>query len=212
VSAPARERERRYAGMAAAERRDARRRRLLDAGLDAFGTSGYASSSIEGLCTAAGVSTRHFYEHFDSREALLTAVYERVIEEVATSVHAASEGAPLEVVARSRAGLRAFIEPLLSDERKGRVVLIEVVGVSDALEHRRRDVVRGFAAVAKAMSHRLIAAGAMPERELDLGMVLLVGAVNELLVDVMYRERRPSIDELVEAATRLYAAAALAPV
>ena len=200
--------ERRYAGMAAGERREARRERLLDAGLDVFGTNGWAGSSIEALCTAAGVSTRHFYEQFDSREALLTAVYERIIEEIAATVTAAMRDRPLDVEARSRAGLTAFIEPLMTDERKGRVVLLEVVGISPELERRRRDVIRGFAAITAESARELIAAGEMPEpAELELAMLMLVGAVNELLVDCMHRDRRPTIATLVEQTTRLYVAA-----
>lgn len=207
--APAR--ERRYGGLGAEERRAARRERLLDAGLEIFGTRGYASSSIELACATAGVSTRHFYEHFDGREALLTAVYERVIEQIAGAVYGSVATAPLEIEARARAGLRAFIEPLLTDERRGRVVLIEVVGVSDELERRRRDVIRGFAAVSEQSARELIAAGAIPAQELELGMLMLVGAVNELLVDWMHRTDRPAIERLVDAATRLYAGAARGP-
>lgn len=204
-------RERRYGGLAAGERREARRERLLDAGLEVFGTAGYGASSIELLCATAGVTTRHFYELFSGREALLAAVYDRIIERVAGGVYASMRAAAPTVEARSGAGLRAFIEPLLGDRRKGRVVLIEVVGVSDRLERRRRDVIRGFAAVSAEVARELIAAGAMPQQELELGMLMLVGAVNELLVDWMYRDERPAIEALVAAATRLYVNAAMGP-
>jgi len=202
---------RRYGGMDAHERRAARRERLLDAGLDVFGSAGYTRSSIEGLCALAGVSTRHFYELFDGREALLTSVYERIVEEVAGAVYEATTTAPPHVAERSRAGLRAFIEPLMEDERKGRVVLIEVVGVSPALERRRRDVIRGFAAFTAQVFRDLVAAGDIPDQPLiELGTLMLVGAVNELLVDCMYRAERPPVEELVEASTRLYVGAARA--
>ena len=45
-----------YGGRSAAERRAERRERLLAAGLELFGTRGYAATSIERLCAAASVS------------------------------------------------------------------------------------------------------------------------------------------------------------
>ena len=44
-----------YGGRSPEERRADRRRRLLDAALDRFGTTGYASTSITELCSSAGV-------------------------------------------------------------------------------------------------------------------------------------------------------------
>ena len=81
--------QRSYAGRTAAERRAERRERLLEAGLQLFGTDGYAATSIEKLCAAAGVSTRSFYEEFDGREALLMALHDRVTQRALDAVIAA---------------------------------------------------------------------------------------------------------------------------
>src|ERR1041384_3464475 len=78
-----------YGGRAAADRRAERRERLLEAGLQLFGTEGYATSSIEKLCTHAGVSTRNFYEEFNAREDLLMALHTRVNEKAFRAVSAA---------------------------------------------------------------------------------------------------------------------------
>src|SRR6266536_445680 len=48
--------ERRYRGRLPDERRAERRRRLLGAGLELFGTVGYHGTSIERLCAQAGVN------------------------------------------------------------------------------------------------------------------------------------------------------------
>ena len=61
--------QRRIRGLDAQQRLDERRRLLLDAGLELFGTAGYAATSVEQLCQAAYVSTRSFYELFPNKEA-----------------------------------------------------------------------------------------------------------------------------------------------
>ena len=78
--------ERRYRGRLPDERRADRRRRLLDAGLELFGTVGYHGTSIERLCAQAGVTARHFYQEFSGREALLAALFGEIVSEVGQAV------------------------------------------------------------------------------------------------------------------------------
>lgn len=59
---PAGPRRRGYAGRTAAELSGERRQRLLETGLELFGTEGYLPTTVEKLCSHAKVTTRHFYE------------------------------------------------------------------------------------------------------------------------------------------------------
>jgi len=202
---------RRYAGADAEERRAARRARLLEAGLERFGTDGYAATTVEAICSQAGLSPRYFYESFTAREDLLVAVFEEVVALVRERVLAAVAAEPLELRARVRAGVSAFMHALAGDERRARVQLLEVVGVSPSLEARRREVMHEFVDLVATDAEQLMAAGAMPRRDVRLTALALVGATNELILDwvLAVPARRPHVDRLVDEATRLYFAAAL---
>lgn len=64
---------RRCGGLEVGERRERRRVALIEAGLEVFGTVGYAESTVEALCAQAGIrNKRYFYEPFPDREALIT--------------------------------------------------------------------------------------------------------------------------------------------
>lgn len=63
------------------ERQEARRRRLLDAGLEVFGTDGFRAATVSRICREAGLTNRYFYEHFADREACLRAVYDGLVTE-----------------------------------------------------------------------------------------------------------------------------------
>ncbi|MBS0200265.1 MAG: TetR/AcrR family transcriptional regulator [Proteobacteria bacterium] len=52
------------------------RQRLLDAALSEFRTRGYAATTVDDLCRAAGVSKGAFFHHFASKEALALAAVE----------------------------------------------------------------------------------------------------------------------------------------
>src|SRR5271156_5287360 len=136
---PAVQTPRRYRGITAAERPAARRERLMDAGLEVFGTEGYAGSSIRAISAAASLNSRYFYESFSGREELLYEVYLRILGEI-SSQSMAAVAAEETVEGQARAGLRAGWTLLTEDPRKARIVALEVVGVSGRLERARRDM------------------------------------------------------------------------
>ena len=83
---------RRYGGADPTQRRERRRAALIAAGLDAFGTDGYANVSVKGICDLAGLTQGYFYESFTDRAALLVAVYDDCVDFVrAATVDAAAE-------------------------------------------------------------------------------------------------------------------------
>lgn len=184
------------------ERQADRRRRLLDAGLGQFGTSGYARTTIEGLCAGAGVTPRHFYDEFGGREALLVAVFDEIVGWVTEAVGAALAAAPEDPVARVRAGVGAFLHAMLDDPRRARVACVEIVGVSPEVEAHRRTVLHEFAALITGEAARL----AGGRRDFSLAALALVGGTNELVVEWVVGDRRLPIDELVEEVTRLFVA------
>jgi AcrR family transcriptional regulator len=125
---------RQYGGLAADERRDERRAKLLLAGRNLFGTVGYATTSINDICAEAELTKRYFYESFASSEALLIAVYEQVADQTQESVILAMAEVPDDLAAAARAGSRAFFEAVGADGRTARILLSEVLGVSPAVD------------------------------------------------------------------------------
>ncbi|MDW5598929.1 TetR/AcrR family transcriptional regulator [Conexibacter stalactiti] len=197
----------RYGGRSAEERRAERRTRLLDAGLELFGTRGYANTSIEALCAATRLNPRYFYESFASREELLQAVYDRHMQALAATVADAIAAAPLEPRARCEAALRSFVENQLADRRAARITYLEIVGVSLELERHRRGVLRGFAAMIEAEADRLAAGGQLPARDHHLTALALGGATDGLLTDCFTSEQPSATAAIVTTLVDLFVAA-----
>lgn len=202
---------RRYGGLAPDERRAARRRRLLDAGLELFGSLGYAATSIEELCATARVTARHFYEEFPSREDLLRAVADEVVELALSRLQGALAETPEDPVQRVRAGVNAFVSVMLDDPRRARVCLLESVGVSRDLEAHRREVMEMFAEVTRREAERLAGRGLVPESDFRLAALALVGATNELLVHWLCSPNPPEPEQIVHEIARLFIAVTAAP-
>jgi len=200
---------RRYRGLTPSERSAERRERLLDAGLELFGTQGYANTSIRAVSAAASVNVRHFYESFSSREDLLFQIYERIVHEIVLA--AADETAKADTMeGKARAGLRAGWTIVTEDRRKARIVTVEIVGVSDRLNRLRRDIRHALADL--TARNALSIAGSDIEYRLDpvLTARTLIGGVVEVLIDWINGDVDASVDEIVEHFTRLFIAAAAA--
>jgi len=63
--------------MARAQIASETRGKLLDAARDVIRTKGYAGSTVDDICAAAGVTKGSFFHHFDSKEELGIAAVER---------------------------------------------------------------------------------------------------------------------------------------
>ena len=188
---------RRYAGRAAEERRAERRRRLLDAGTELFGTRGYAATTIEALYSEARLAPRHFYEQFASREELLRAVFDETVQAVDAAVAEARRTAPRDIRGRVAAILDAFAGAMLTDPRRARIAYLEVPGTSPALERHAREVVRGFARGVEHAAHAAVRAGKLPDRDYSLTAMLMVGGTNAILLDWLSDEDRPPIGDVL---------------
>lgn len=183
-----------YGGVSADERREQRRATLIEAGLQLFGTEGYPNVPVKRICDEAGLTQRYFYESFADREALLDAVYRAVVDVLrdatadAAMAHLAripevmaGEPVPEEhIPGLARTAFGAFLETLTADPRRARVILIEVVGISPALESLRIGAIHGWADL-------ILGFAARPDRPATdhdkLAAIGLVGAITQLLVD-----------------------------
>jgi AcrR family transcriptional regulator len=201
-----------YGGRSAGERRAERRERLLSAGLALFGTEGYAAASIEKLCTEAGVSTRNFYEEFTSREDLLMALHNRILEQSFQAVVAALEGtADASLRERFTRAVRAFITTTASDPRWARLSYVEIIGVSNAVERHRVAWRDRWAEFLVSEAKRAVERGEAADRDFHLSAVALIGAVNELVHHWSLRTDAHSLDDVIEEIVRMATTAVIAP-
>jgi len=128
-----------YGGLAMEERVAARRARFVEAGIDLFGTQGFRGATVRGICAAAGLTDRYFYESFATLEALLAEVYRtlthafaaRLTEESIRSEAWSGDAAAIE--RQTTAAYELWFDTV-RDPRFARIVLVEVLGVSAAID------------------------------------------------------------------------------
>src|SRR5262245_18080215 len=125
-STPTTDRSRsRWRGVAPEDRRAERRALLMDTAFELLGTEGWAGTSVRAVCQGARLNPRYFYESFDDLDALVVAVYDRVVSELGTAVLAAHGEAPDDPRAQLRAIVEATVAFVDDDRRRARVLYVE---------------------------------------------------------------------------------------
>ncbi len=82
---------------------------LFGAALGVMERNGYHEASVADILSEAGLSTRSFYRHFDSKDQLLCAIYRREAERAAERLSAVVDEAP-----NPRLALFGWIEEIMS--------------------------------------------------------------------------------------------------
>jgi AcrR family transcriptional regulator len=194
-----------YGGVSASERVAARREKLLDAGLELFGTQGFAAAGIKDICREAGVTDRYFYESFrDSRELFL-AVFDRVTDELFGAVAAAVAESGGEPERQLRDAIGTFLGALADDPRKPRVLFAEAAAAGPEAAAHMRATLRRFAT--------LVAATARPhlpphisDEQVRLVALSLVGLLERVVSDREDGELAIAPGRLVDRCVTVYAA------
>ncbi|MEU0505831.1 TetR/AcrR family transcriptional regulator [Nocardia sp. NPDC005998] len=196
--------KRTYGGVSADERRAQRRAALLDAALEIIGTQGIAKLTVSGLCAQAGLNERYYYESFDSRDAVLAALIDRIAEEMAATIVGALQAAQADTRSKAHAAISAGIHLLTDDPRKAHVALIAGMATPE-LRARTNQTVRVFA--------RLVAAEGIdfygitdpePDPTIDFRATYLVGGLVQTLTAWLQNDLPLTRDELIEHTTDVF--------
>jgi len=191
-----------YRGVSAEDRVAERRARLLDAGL-AVWADPETRTTMTAICAAAGLTERYFYESFAGLDDLLEAVMDQIAAEIEQTSIRAAEQAGDDPVARVRASIRAFVQLLIDDPRKGRVAIIESVAVPD-LRRRRTALLRHLAHRSAIDAREVLGLARRTDHEDDTAGLLFIGGMAELVTAWLDGTLEATPEEIVDAASRAF--------
>lgn len=191
--------------MPPADRRAERRTLLLDAAFHLLGTEGWPGTTVRAVCQAARLNPRYFYESFDDLDALVVAVYDRLVGQLGRAVRDAVGAAGDDAGAQTRAAVDRIVAFVDEDRRRARVLYVEALG-NEALNRRRIET--GHALVAAVEQHSIDHHGPPPPGEQigRIGAAVLVGGTSELVLAWLDGRIHVGRDQLVDDATALFLA------
>ncbi|WP_323141836.1 TetR/AcrR family transcriptional regulator [Massilia phyllosphaerae] len=186
-----------YRGIPQDERRAQRRAQLISAGVAVYGERGYRQATVKAVCEAAGLTERYFYESFANSEELLIACFNAVTYAVMEEIMAAARAAEPTREARSRAMLHAYFAALQREPRSARVFLVEIRGVSRAVD-------KAFDAALRAIGEEVGRVIESPEAVADpLLQAGIVGGVIHIALRWIEDGYTPDIERVTDSGLRL---------
>lgn len=129
-----------YGGVTGEERIAERRRKLIEAGTNLFGSPGSGSVRVKDVAAAAGLTERYFYESFTDLNALFRGVFEAAADAIEARVTAAMADAPVDSFARVSVALRTTVDVLSGDPRMIRIFFVEGLGSGGRASVHRNEV------------------------------------------------------------------------
>jgi AcrR family transcriptional regulator len=165
------------------------RERLLHAARELIEEGGYGGASVAAIAGRAGVAAGTLYRHFDSKEELFVEVFRSVCDREVQAMRAAenAEGSHLD---RLETVLGTFARRALRRPRLAWALLAEPV---DPLVDAERLIYRQrYAALIAERLRDAIAAGELPEQNIEVTAAALVGGCGEALVGPLSSSKPPA--------------------
>lgn len=172
---------RNYRGATGEERVARRRAALIDAGIEVFGSTGFRASSVDEVCAVAGLTKRYFYESFSDREDLLIASYRAASDALLATLATTVDMPAATVEERVDAFVRTLFDVCHSQPQMARVLLLEIVGVSDRITEAHRASTDRYIDLVLQIGSDLAPLNDLNERTRYLLGASLVGAALQLL-------------------------------
>jgi len=158
-----------------AERKAARRHRLLGEAIRIFGKNGYHLTTVPMIVAAASSSIGSFYFYFRNKEDIFAAALRELEQRIAASLNDAIAGAGPDLLAQMRAAVKAFAKFLAEHPEEARILLVESSGLGPRLEAVRNELIGSHTrSVEKALR---AAATQLPRMEPEVAADCWVGAV-----------------------------------
>lgn len=188
-----------YKGATPAQRAEQRRAQLVTAGIDVFGTYGYRTSTVEHVCARAGLSKRYFYESYADSEALLLACYEQCANEILQAITTAVLSSADDIDAQLRAALTGYFTAIEADQRRARITLLEILGVSPAVDAAYAAQTARFASSIQVLAGNSFGASTLPNTQLHLIAQGIVGAITTIAAQWLLEQRRRPCAQIIGA-------------
>ena len=158
------------------------RARLLDAARVLIEEGGYGTASVIAIAKRAGLAAGTLYRHFGSKQELFVEVFRTVCDREVRGMQAAAQDMPPAAtqVERLETVFATFAERALRRRRLAWALLAEPV---DPLVDAERLIYRQrYAALVASVLEAAIAAGELPQQNVELTAAALVGGCGEALV------------------------------
>ena len=191
--------------------KEARKRQLLEAAIECFGTRGYHETQISDIIKRASVARGTFYLYFDSKREIFREIMEglflRVKNQIQSLPHDAVEKIPAQLLGNiARVTELLFAEPLLA-----KLLVNEAVGLDDEQDAQ----LSNFYNQILDYIHRGLKQGQdmgfVRQGNVPVMAICLLGSFKEIFYQTLLGTEKPSQSDVIQELFRTVAGAVIDP-
>ncbi|RNM14930.1 TetR/AcrR family transcriptional regulator [Nocardioides pocheonensis] len=194
-----------YGGKTAQERAAERRERLVAAAIEVLAEQGAEHTTMTGICAAAGLTERYFYESFASLDEAMLAALDSVCAEIAELVVSTLQTTHGPPEGRVHALVVAFFDLVEESPGKARVAVVESAA-NAVLRPRRHELIQMFAQLVADEAAVLYRDQAWPEERARIHGLVFIAGLAELVGAWLTGAVETTREELVDACESLFVA------
>ncbi|WP_445116890.1 TetR/AcrR family transcriptional regulator [Acinetobacter sp. WZC-1] len=193
-------RERQFKGMSLSERKLARRQKLIEAGIETYGTYGFFSVTVKDVCIEARLTERYFYESFKKSEDLFQTIFMELIGTLQQNVMQAVMQASSDPRKMIDAGLATLFGMLKNDPRMARIIYVDAMLVQELHNHATiHETMSRFDRMIHAFVMLMMPHIDLSEKEISLIATGLNGYVTQVAVRWVMGGFKMSQEEVLQA-------------
>jgi AcrR family transcriptional regulator len=175
-----------------------RRQQILTHARDVFAKRGYYASKIDDIVAAAGIARGTFYLYFEDKRAIFEEIVDRVFARLGMTILRVDPQDPSRSVAdQIHENIRRIVSMLLEDRATTKIMLSDAVGIDAAFDRKLLSFYDEVATLLETSLKDGQELGVVAAGDVRLYAYLTVGAMKELLYQVVMREWDYSEDRIV---------------
>ena len=199
--------ERQFKGLSMAERQQARREKLIEAGIQAYGTHGFFSVTVKDICTEAKLTERYFYESFKKSDELFQTIFLKLIDQLQHNVMQAIMQASTDPKKMIEAGLTALLTTLKDNPRMARIIYIDAMLVQELHNQATiHETMLRFDRMIHAFVMLMMPNINRSEREISMISTGLNGYVTQIAIRWVVSGFKPSMEEVLSSCSVVFLA------
>ncbi len=199
-------RRRSFRGMSLEERQSERRERLIEAGLQVYGTQGFFAVTVRDVCAEAKLTERYFYESFKNSEELFKVIYLQLVEKLQKHIMAAMMSAAAEPRKMVEAGLVAFLTSMKNDPRMARILFVDAILVHELQGNAIKESVARFDRMTQAFIMLMLPNEIRSHTQMSLVSTGLNGYVTHIAIRWVMGDFKEPMSDVLSACEMVYVA------
>jgi AcrR family transcriptional regulator len=177
-----------------------RRQHILNQARDVFARRGFHAAKIDEIVAAAGIARGTFYLYFEDKRGIFEEILDRVLARIGATIETVDPHDPNRTVeGQVRDNIRRIVGILLEDRATTKIFLTDAAGVDPLFDQKLQSFYDELAKLLQGSLEDGQALGIVVEGDARLYSYLTLGALKELLYQVVVRGWDQPVDRIVDA-------------